>query len=92
MRQTDAAIQNWFIGYALDRIEGPRSSSGTSQEAPFVRNEYRDRIPNAQAADHAMEAYRLAGEWDDCVGCSCHLSAPCHHCENEHDEDDGVTC
>jgi hypothetical protein len=68
-------IHGFFVGWGLDAIE--RHETAVTEPDP---DRYRRRATAEDDDDFGL---------DGCTGCSCHLSAPCHHCENGHD---GVTC
>jgi hypothetical protein len=67
-------IRGFFVGFGLDVIEESRYAEVAAVSRPLVDHR----------ADDADGDYGFA----DCTGCSCAVYAPCHHCENGH-EDDG---
>jgi hypothetical protein len=67
-------IHGFFVGFGLDAIEESRYAEVATAVRPAAVR------PDAGADDD----YAFAA----CTGCLCAVYAPCHHCENGH-EDDG---
>jgi hypothetical protein len=67
-------IHGFFVGFGLDAIEESRYAEVATAVRPAA-----DRPDAGTDDDYAFAA---------CTGCSCAVYAPCHHCENSH-EDDG---
>ncbi len=70
-------IRGFFVDWGVDAINQPR---GAHVAAAAMVAPGRDAIADDDFADDDFAD-------DECTGCSCHIYAPCHHCENNHDEE-----
>lgn len=89
-----APLPDHLVHDALDRIRAVAPAAGRPD--PEMVAELRVNVARAHAAgDYSCDFDSVADpdgvpDGFDCGGCSCHLSAPCHHCLNHVASDEEV--